>query len=140
MASLFVGAGFSHWAAQLPLANNLFDFQIEAFGVREPKKLAKVQEIKNNWDKNHPDEHVEAFIHYATHKSGEIDQIVKWYLVRRLSEPYLWYEKHAGRWRRHVLMIDENRILERPGVIEARNFLTFLCSGPQILDNSQRED
>ncbi|MFO8035014.1 MAG: SIR2 family protein [Anaerolineales bacterium] len=126
MTTLFVGAGFSYWAANLPLANDLFDFQIDAFGVREPQKLERVMEIKSNWDKNHPDEHIEAFIHYAINQNKEIENLVKWYLVRRLSEPYLWYEKHANRWRRHVLMIDENRALDRPGVKEAKNFLNYL--------------
>lgn len=128
MALFFSGAGFSHWAAQLPLANDLFDFQIEPFGIIEPNKLATVREIKKAWDQNHPNEPVEAFIHYASHESVEIDQAIKWYLVRRLSEPYLWYEKHAMRWRRHVLMIDENRVLERPGIKEARNFLDLLIN------------
>jgi len=128
MVLLFTGAGFSHWAAQLPLANDLFDFQIEPFGVREPNKLATVRELKKAWDENNPNQPIEALIHYASHKSLESDQAIKWYLVRRLSEPYLWYEKHAMRWRRHVLMIDENRVLECPGIKEAHNFLYLLIN------------
>jgi hypothetical protein len=48
--------------------------------------------------------------------------------VRRLSEPYIWQEWHAGRVRRHVLMIDENRKWDRPGVRAAADFITQCSS------------
>ena len=39
MLALFLGAGFSKWAANLPVASELFDFAIHPFGVREERKL-----------------------------------------------------------------------------------------------------
>lgn len=126
MLAFLAGAGFSFWAAQLPLAKDLFDFQIEPFGVREPKRLARVRQLKEAWDVTNPSEPAEVFIHYALHHSNDSSRSIQWYIVRRLSEPYLWYERHAFRWRRHVLMIDERRALERPGILRARDFITPL--------------
>src|SRR5262249_52164727 len=73
----------------------------------------------------HPNGTSEEFIaHAIAHK--ELRSAVIWYITRRLSEPYIWQEWHAGRNRRHVLMIDENRKLQRPGVTRARDFLLRL--------------
>ncbi len=123
MVVLILGAGFSKWAAGLPLARELFDFEIEPSGVREEKKLAKVKTLKDSWDTEHPGEPAEAFIDFAMRQSDKIAELVTWYIVRRLSDPYIWHEWHAGRNRRHVLMIDENRKWQRPGVKEASSFL-----------------
>ncbi len=43
MLALLLGAGFSKWAACLPLASQLFDFSIDPFGIREERKLQRVQ-------------------------------------------------------------------------------------------------
>jgi hypothetical protein len=123
MATLMVGAGFSSWAADLPLARDLFDFSMEPFGVREDKKLSSVRDLKASWDWAHPSEPAEAFIDFAMRQGRETSQLVIWYVVRRLSDPYIWKEWHSGKWRRHVLMFDEYRKDERPGVQEARAFL-----------------
>ncbi|MBN1571869.1 MAG: SIR2 family protein [Deltaproteobacteria bacterium] len=124
MAILILGAGFSKWAANLPLANSLFDFAIEPDGVQEENRLHFVRDIKASWDYLNPNKPVEAFIDFAMHQSKKTAKLVVWYIVRRLSEPYIWKERHAGRWRRHVFMIDENRRFERPGVKKAQNLLT----------------
>jgi hypothetical protein len=124
--AVFLGAGFSKWAAGLPVAAQLFDFQVEAFGVTEETKLRVVTQLKAAWDGEHVDGTAEQFIAYALSLSPRSKAAILWYLVRRLSEPYIWNEWHAGRWRRHVLMIDENRKLERPGVTRARHFLVGL--------------
>ena len=50
MLALFLGAGFSKWAADLPLTSQLFDFEIEPWGPREYKKLEIVKSLKHNWD------------------------------------------------------------------------------------------
>lgn len=34
MLAMFLGAGFSNWAASLPVARQLFDFEIEPWGPR----------------------------------------------------------------------------------------------------------
>jgi hypothetical protein len=126
MLALLTGAGFSYWAAGLPLARELFDFQVVPFGPRELNRLKQVGEAKQAWDHLHPDQPPEAFIAYAMQRSISSRRAVLWYIVRRLSEPYIWYEHHAFRWRRHVLMIDENRADDRPGVRAVRQFISRL--------------
>lgn len=121
--AVLLGAGFSKWAAGLPVATELFDFQVEPFGKQEDNKLRFVRQLKAAWDNQRPDATAEQFIAHALAGPPRDRSVVLWYIVRRLSEPYIWTEWHAGRWRRHVLMIDENRRLERPGVTRARDFL-----------------
>lgn len=124
--AVLLGAGFSKWAAALPVAAELFDFQLEPFGVREEGKLKLVRQLKAAWDGERPDGTAEQFIAHALAGPPRVRGAVLWYIVRRLSEPYVWPEWHAGKWRRHVLMIDENRKLERAGVTRARDFLVGL--------------
>lgn len=125
MIALLVGAGFSKWAGGLPLACDLFDFQIAPFGVREEQRLEKVRRLKEDWDHANPSAYTEVFISSVLSMGNETTKrLVLWYIVRRLSEPYIWKEWHAGRWRRHVLMVNENRKESRPGVLEARSFLS----------------
>ena len=123
MLALFLGAGFSKWAAALPVASQLFDFDIKPWGPRENLKLEVVKSLKHNWDITHPDGLTEQFIADALNLQEKSRQAVLWYLVRRLSEPFIWKEFHAQKWRRHVLMIDENRKFNVPGVVKAQNFL-----------------
>jgi hypothetical protein len=126
MNAFFAGAGFSKWGANLPLARELFDFQVQPFGPREAERLAEVRDAKDQWHAFHPHEPAEAFIHFAITGSERSRRRVIWYIARRLSEPYIWHEWHAWRWRRHVLMIDEHRALERPGVRVVRDFLSVM--------------
>src|SRR5215210_4297428 len=128
--AVFLGAGFSKWAAGLPVAAELFDFQLEPFGVREEGKLRLVRQLKAEWDSKRYDGAAEQFIAHALAGPPRVRGAVLWYIVRRLSEPYIWTEWRAGKWRRHVLMIDENRRLKRPGVTRARSFLLGL--GPNV--------
>ena len=131
MLTLYLGAGFSKWAAGLPIASQFFDFAVTPFGVREQAKLQLVTKLKGNWDKEHPNNLSEKFIADALSFSTKDKQAVLWYIVRRLSDPFIWTEFHSQRWRRHVLMIDENRKYEIDGVIQAQGFLgRFL--GPQL--------
>jgi len=129
MLALLLGAGFSKWAADLPLGSELFDFAIEPFGIREQSRLERVLRLKEEWNTGNPGGLAEQFI-ADTLQSEDVrnKKDVLWYVVRRLSEPYIWQEWHAGGLRRHVLMIDENRKLDRSGVLAARNFIT-LCAG-----------
>jgi hypothetical protein len=123
--SVLLGAGFSKWAAGLPVAVELFDFAIEPFGVLDDRKMNVVRLAKNAWDQEHPEGLAEQFIAHAIAASHDIRSALLWYIARRLSEPYIWKEWHAGKWRRHVLMIDENRKHERSGVTRARDFLEY---------------
>ncbi|MCK4733771.1 MAG: SIR2 family protein [Methanophagales archaeon] len=132
MLVLFLGAGFSKWAADLPLTSQLFDFEIEPWGPREYKKLEIVKSLKHNWDITHPYGLNEQFIADALNFQEKDKKAVLWYLVRGLSEPFIWKEYHAQKWRRHVLMIDENRRFNVPGVVKAQNFLQRFY-GPSLV-------
>ena len=123
MLTIFLGAGFSKWAADLPVASQLFDFNIKIWGPHESKKLQIVKTLKHGWDKSHLDGLSEQFIADALNFQEKDKQLILWYIVRRLSEPFIWKEYHAQKWRRHVLMIDENRKLTIPGVVKAQSFL-----------------
>jgi hypothetical protein len=123
MIAFLAGAGFSKWAAGLPVAKELFDFGIEPFGLREAGRLERVRHLKSLWDREHPDEPAEVFIAHALERDAESRRLVLWYVVRRLSDPYIWKEWHGFKWRRHVLMIDENRKLACAGVKQVRDFL-----------------
>lgn len=128
MLALFLGAGFSKWVADLPVASQLFDFNIEPWGLKEDIKIVRVKELKNAWDESHPQGQTEQFIADALNFQRKDKEAVLWYIVRRLSDPFIWKEYHAGRWRRHVLMIDENRKYDRPGVMKAQSFLMKFCN------------
>jgi hypothetical protein len=106
--ALLLGVGFSRWAAQLPVARELFDFAIEPWGRQEDRKLALVKSLKESWDAAHPEAHAEQFIADAMGFPGKNREADLWYITRRLSEGVIWKEFHTQRWRRHVLMIDEN--------------------------------
>jgi len=127
MLAVLLGAGFSKWAAGLPLASELFDFQLNPFGIRESKKLNQIHELKANWDIANPNAYAEEFISSILSSTNySAKRLILWYIVRRLSEPYIWEEWHSGRRRRHVFMIDEYRKNEKPGVMKTNQFLTRL--------------
>jgi hypothetical protein len=124
MLALFLGAGFSRWAGNLPLGSQLFDFAVEPFGVREQRRLERLVQYKHDWDAANPAGLAEQFIASVLSSEDERSkEDVLWYVARRLSQAFIWEEWHAGRQRRHVLMIDENRKWERPGVRPAADFI-----------------
>lgn len=130
--ALFLGAGFSKWSVDLPVASQLFDFEIEPFGAREYRKLEIIKSFKKNWDTLHPNGLAEQFIAHTLNYSMEKRETLSWYITRRLSEPFIWKEFQAQRWRRHVLMIDENRKLRIEGIIKAQKFLQRFCN-PKLM-------
>ena len=127
---LLVGAGFAKWAADLPIASELFDLQIEPFGQRDAQRAQTVRDARETWFEQHPVGTSEEFIAHALAHDEKVRTAAIWYIVRRLSEPYISQEWHAGRWRHHVLMIDENRKYQRPGVARVRDFLLSFNSEP----------
>jgi len=127
MHTLLLGAGYSAWAAGLPVASNLFDFRIRPLGVREEARLCRVTEQWQGWRVGHPDGHPEQFIAEALASDEKVRKDVLWYIVRRLSESFIWTEVHARRPRRHVFMIDENRC-PKPGA-EFLHSIIGGCSG-----------
>jgi len=124
MLGILLGAGFSKWALDLPLASQLFDFKITPFGVREATKTIKVARTKKNWDTENPNEPAEKFIADALTRHDINKKLVLWYIVRRLSEPFIWVDRYAFGKRRHVLMVDENRKFEIDGVRKAQSFIS----------------
>jgi hypothetical protein len=110
------------------VANALFDFTIEPWGEREAQKLMLVRALKQQWDDEHPGGSSEQFIAAALTFETRKRELVLWYITRRLSDPFIWKEFHAQRWRRHVLMIDENRRYEIAGVVRAQKFLQSFCN------------
>jgi hypothetical protein len=124
MLALFLGAGFSKWAADLPLASQLFDLRIRQPGLREQPRLERVRNLQIAWNAKNPAGRAEQFIgEVLSSNNARNHRDLIWYVVRRLSEPYIWEEWHAQRMRRHVLMIDENRKWDRPGVRIAEAFI-----------------
>ncbi len=124
---MLLGAGFSKWAANLPLATELFDFAMEPFGIREKRRLERVKKMKSRWDAMRPGTLAEQFIAAVLSCESALNKKdVLWYVVRRISEPYISHEWHAGRFRRHVLVVDENRKWDRPGVRTAADFIVQL--------------
>ncbi|MCH8064429.1 MAG: hypothetical protein IIC90_01205 [Chloroflexi bacterium] len=121
--ALLLGAGFSKWSVDLPVAPQLFDFEVKPWGVRENQRLSTLRSLKQQWDRSRPGGLAEQFAADLLDSSTQDRQLLLWYLARRLSEPFIWEEFHAGRWRRHVLMIDEKRATSQPGVVSARDFL-----------------
>jgi hypothetical protein len=126
MLGLFLGAGFSRWAVGLPLAHELFDFSISAFGPREATKLRRITRLKNNWDFDNPEQPAETFIAGALVRQDMSKELVLWYISRRLSEPFIWQDKYAFRNRRHVLMVDEKRKYQVEGVRKAQLLLSSI--------------
>ena len=132
MIGLMLGAGFSKWAADLPLASQLFDFRINPFGTREATKIIKVAETKRHWDTENPNAPAEKFIADALTRQDINKDLVLWYIVRRLSEQFIWEDRYAFRTRRHVLMVDENRKLAIEGVRNAQTFISNIRAVKQI--------
>lgn len=120
---MLVGAGFAKWAVHLPVASQLFDFNIDPWGVREVQKLETVKSLKQTWDEKHPDGLAEQFIADALNFQEKSREVVLWYLARRLCEPFIWQEFHSHKWRRHVLMIDEERRFKVAGIVKAQSFI-----------------
>ncbi|MGV8026559.1 MAG: hypothetical protein AB2L18_08385 [Anaerolineaceae bacterium] len=126
--SIFLGAGFSKWAANIPLSNELFDFIIKPFGKREQQQYEIVKCSKESWDASNPGGTAEQYIAYALKQPEKISKSVLWYITRRLSDSFIWTDYYRGRVFRHELMIDENRKYQYPGVVLAQKFLLSLNS------------
>lgn len=121
--ALLFGAGFSCWAAQLPIARQLFDFAIEPWGIKEEKKFELIKFLKGDWDAMHPEGQLEQFIADAMNFPTKGKEAMLWYIKQRLCEGFIWKELYAHRMHRHVLMIDENRRFQIEGVVKVRDFI-----------------
>lgn len=132
MLGAFLGAGFSKWAANLPLAAELFDFNVRARGEREARRLALVEEDWRRWRAIDTTGGAEQFIAWSLALSERRSKRVVWYVTRRLSDPFLCRILGGTA----TLMIDDRRASGLPGVIRARRFLQrFLGQAGVITTN-----
>jgi hypothetical protein len=83
--SILLGAGFSKWAADLPVASQLFDFQIDVFGPRESNKLQNIKYLKQIWDESHEEGLSEQFIADALNFPEKDKQLVGENIMHRDS-------------------------------------------------------
>jgi hypothetical protein len=72
MTALFLGAGFSKWAFELPLVNQLFDFNINTTNNSEQRKLELLRSDWINWLKDNLNNSPERFIYWCMNKSRDI--------------------------------------------------------------------
>jgi hypothetical protein len=128
---LFIGAGFSKWAMNLPTAAELFDYKIQLWGIRESKKFEELKNLKNKWDAENPLGKSEEFIRFMIEFSEENKKIITWYIGRRLAEPFIVESgefQYLGRpyHSRRVMMIDDSRRLKIEGIQKAKLFIDSL--------------
>jgi len=122
---LFLGAGFSKCAANLPTARELFDFNLTNIGSVEEKRIIRLKKIKDSWDKSNPQDNIEEFISHLLEASDSQKKLIIWYIGRRLADPFIIedYENH-----RRVIKIDEDLKFEIEGVKKARQLLNHFIS------------
>lgn len=125
--AFLLGAGFSKWAANVPVASELFDFRIST-SARDRPKLSLVRGLKHDWDSANPGAYAEEFIAHILEKGLQAHRnALKWYIARRLNEPFLWEWERAydapTPWRRRTLGIDEVSKRRLRGVSIAETFL-----------------
>lgn len=120
MIAAFLGAGFSRWAADLPLASELFDFKIRNRNERESRWVEEVRKEWSNWSSRNPQGYVEEFIGTALQFPQVRRRRVIWYITRRLSDPFIC-ELMGGRTATYA--VNEKRLAQLPGVIRAQKFL-----------------
>jgi hypothetical protein len=118
MIGLILGAGFSKWAAGLPLASELFDFAITPHNQRDDTKLQRLVRLKTDWDEANPGGLSEQFVAGALRSSGRNRRLVSWYVTRRLLDPFI----RAVLGGTQALMIDDSRRLQHEGIRIAQQF------------------
>lgn len=122
MISVFLGAGFSKWAADLPLASELFDFNIGIINERDEKRLNTIIQWKEQWDTNNPTGYSEQFIKKSIDANTRKKNLVTWYITRRLAEPFIGTITRGYQ----TLMIDDKRVKSIEGVQRAKSFIYSL--------------
>ena len=137
--SLFLGAGFSKWSADLPLVSELFDFTIEPTSRTEERRLERIRKDWDDWNGANDTSTPEQFIYWALNRSSHRRSRVVWYISRRLSDPFM--TKIEGSY--SPLMFDERRAKEHPGVMKALTLMNWfshctLASKPVIVGSKMR--
>lgn len=112
--SLFLGAGFSKWACDLPLVSGLFDLAIHIDNATEEARLKRISALFDRWVADHPGAHVEMFI-ADMQMSKAKRRLINWYIVRRLTDDFVY----VGGIRR-TFYINSYRAADHNGVQKAR--------------------
>lgn len=122
MVTLFLGAGFSKWAFDLPLVNQLFDFDISTTSEQEEKRRSLIETDWANWRKENPNVTAEQFVYWCINKSSHRKSRVIWYVSRRLTEPFM--TRISGSYT--AAMFDERVIRENEKIIFLNEFFNTL--------------
>lgn len=122
MRSVFLGAGFSKWAAGLPLANELFDFEIDYLSQTDLRRLVRIQHDWQRWTAENPGKSAEQFIFWSLNTSTHRRSRVTWYITRRLSEPFM--TRIQGNFA--TMMINDRKAREDQGTLRAKSFLSLV--------------
>lgn len=122
MVALFLGAGFSKWAFDLPLVNQLFDFDISTTSEKEKIKLRLIKKDWFEWEKLNVGVTPEKFIYWSMNKSSHRKSRVIWYVNRRLTEPFMTRIRGAYT----AAMFDERVVRENQKIIYLKNFFSLL--------------
>lgn len=122
MTTLFLGAGFSKWAFNLPLVDQLFDFEINPTNDTEQRKAELLESDWQRWKNDNKEASPEQFIYWCLNKSSHRRSRVIWYVNRRLTEPFM--TRISGSYT--SAMFDERFVRENEKVIELKKFILSL--------------
>lgn len=117
---LVLGAGFSRWAANLPLVSELFDFAINPGNEREVRRFEIVRNAYDRWRNQNPTANNEEFIAWCRGRLKRFDY-AGWYVTRRLTDPFL-----SGGYIRRTFYINSYYASSNWGVRNAREFLELV--------------
>lgn len=124
VTTLFLGAGFSKWAFDLPLVNQLFDFDIQPTNEAENRKLELLQKDWSIWKNENLSASEEQFIYWCLHKSSHRRSRIIWYVSRRLTEPFM--TRIQGSYT--SAMFDERVVRENERIIKIKGFINSIVS------------
>src|SRR5690554_3852198 len=118
---LFLGAGFSKWAANLPLVTELFDFDISYIRKNDEFWISKLKSVKSEWDERNIGFSNELFVQHVLDSKGvRLKQYLSKYLTRRLSEPFLCKTLTGIQ----TFMYNDRRAKELESTSKIQNFLS----------------
>jgi hypothetical protein len=121
--AVLLGAGFSKWAADLPVVRTLFDWSIEVYGPIEAGRLSRVVGLKERWDRNNTGAYPEHFISHALTLDERDAEAVLWYIGRRLGDSFIWGMSDFYRRHRFSMSVKEGYSTDHAGINKAAQFL-----------------
>lgn len=124
MLGVLLGAGFSKWAANLPVAAELFDFS-GANGTSRNSAESLLEADVQKWKASNPEGLPEQFILWAIRNSSRTRSRAIGFLTRRLSLPFAARILGGNA----TFMIDDRRAQQHAGVLRAKGALLPLLGG-----------